>query len=465
MADGTNRRSSRFSMRSKQIGQLLQEAGEVKAEHIAKALKIQEQQGGLIGQILRSMGVCKPSGVREALLKQVQVTDIHCEDLTPEPRVLGMVGREQCDADKLCPFELVEGLLCVVMGNPLNRRAINAIEEATKVKVKPFKAPWPRIKELIDRSYTEENMAAAGDDGALEPAGEEDDGGLAVEELDANPPAEIPAPDFGSDGQTVAEDVAEAEPAEAAEPAAEEFIEGLENLQDDKAEMIETDGRGLTRRKRADDDRDEAPKPKAPKVAKVNVNLDELDLNEASEVVGEEEDEEEEQLEEITGAPAARPAPARQAAAKSKPAAPAAKVEPFAEFQVVPDAYFYEDGAAPEEGAERSEEFLDLIEQLPIAEVVAESAADYRTMLEEKQKAAAPKPAPAPAAKPAAPAGKPMPVESTAAPRDPVAAVALSEAEFSQLVAALEPDPVGEWDWQYAAPGPVPAEEYETEAA
>ncbi|MBI3831921.1 MAG: hypothetical protein HY291_20535 [Planctomycetes bacterium] len=466
MADApSSRRSSRFSMRSKQIGQLLQEANEVKAEHIAKALKIQEQQGGLIGQILRSMGVCKPSAVRDSLLKQVQVTDIHCEDLTPEPTVLGMVSKEQCETDKLCPFEAVEGLLCIVMGNPLNRRAINAIEEATKVKVKPFKAPWPKIKEMIDRSYTDENMAAAAS-APTEEASDSDEA-PAIEELDAEPPAEIPAPDFGGPTEAVAveEPAADEETPPEPESQPEDLIEGLDTLNDGNAEVIETDGRGLTRKKKEEVE-EEAPKPKAPKIAKVNVNLDELDLNEASEVVGEEDEEEEEQLEEITGE-------AAPAAAKPKPAAASApKIEALAAFSAVPDAYFYEEGAAPEEGSERTEELLELIQQLPVAEVVAESAADYRAAQEKKAKTPAPKPAAAPAlkasAKPAAaaaPAKKEVAVEHTAAPKEPVTAVALSDSEFNALVAALEPDPVGEWDWQYAAPGPVLVEEFETEAA
>lgn len=455
MADAPSRRSSRFSMRSKQLGQLLQEAGEVKAEHIAKALKIQEQQGGLIGQILRSMGVCKPSAVREALLKQVQVTDIHCEDLTPEPKVLTLVSRDQCETDKLCPFELVEGLLCVVMGNPLNRRAINAIEEATKQKVKPFKAPWPKIKELIDRSYTDDNLAAAE---AGEAAPDSGDDMPALEELDAAAPAEIPAPSFG-------EETAEAEPEAPAEPQAEEYIEGLENLQDDKAEMIETDNRGLVRRKKETPAEEEAPKPKAPKVAKVNVNLDELDLTTAETVVGEEEDEEE-HLEEITSG---TPQPARPAAVKPAAKPSAAKAEPFAEFQTVPDAYFYAEDAAPEEGSERSDELLDLLAQLPVAETVAESGADYRMQLEAQAQKTAPAAAPKPAVRasgavPAAPRKK-VAVEHTAAPRDPVPAVALSDAEFAQLTQGLDTDPIGEWDWQYAAPGPVPVAEFETEAA
>ncbi|MCZ7649002.1 MAG: hypothetical protein M5U26_27725 [Planctomycetota bacterium] len=186
MAQQPSRRSTRFSMRSKQLGQLLQDNGDVGAEQIAKALKTQEREGGLIGQILRRMGACDEHAVAAALLKQVQVTDIHCEDLEVGSSVLGAVPLEQCEADKLCPFERLGNLLCVVMGNPLNRRAINTIEEKSRLKVKPFKAPWPKIKLLIDKSYTEENLSRVDESAPQLEVGDADEDVQVVDSLDGD---------------------------------------------------------------------------------------------------------------------------------------------------------------------------------------------------------------------------------------------------------------------------------------
>jgi hypothetical protein len=60
---------------------------------------------------------------------------------------------------------------------------------------------------------------------------------------------------------------------------------------------------------------------------------------------------------------------------------------------------------------------------------------------------------------------KELPPELTPAPVEPHVALALSDAEFQELMAGLELDPAGEWAWQYAAPGPVTVEEYQTETA
>ena len=125
MAD-FSRRSSRTSMRSKLLGQLLVENGDCTAEHVNTALAAQEKQGGLLGAILQvNTGLCDANQIAHALQKQVQVTDVQCDDLMLGPDVTGLVTKEFCIHEKLCPFEILGGTLCVVMGNPLNRKAIS----------------------------------------------------------------------------------------------------------------------------------------------------------------------------------------------------------------------------------------------------------------------------------------------------------------------------------------------------
>ncbi len=147
------RRSSRTSMRSKQLGQLLAENGDVTTEQVAKAVKAQEQSGGMFGAILQRMGACGPDAIGHALARQVQVTDIQCEDVNSADDAIAHVPMDYCLKEKLCPFECLGNMICVVMGNPLNRKAIQDIEKMSGSKVKAFKAPWPKIQDLIERAY------------------------------------------------------------------------------------------------------------------------------------------------------------------------------------------------------------------------------------------------------------------------------------------------------------------------
>lgn len=431
MANAPTRRSTRFSMRSKQIGQLLLDDNTIQAEHIAKALKIQEKKGGLVGQILRDMGCCDDAAIAAALLKQVQVTDIHCEDLAVEPACIAKISREQCETDKLCPFEVLGNLLCVVMGNPLNRKAINALEDSSRLKVKPFKAPWAKIHELIERTFTDDNIAAAGaaaEAGPLLDLPEE----LPALDLDeAAAPTEIRLPEVGAH---------EPEPEKEPDLA----IEGLDELDENQAELIVTDNRGLSQRNRKPRILDESQAKNLPKKeAKVNVDLDTLDLSEASEVVGTPDagGQEEEELEEISAA--AAPAPGKRA------------IEPFT-LAEVGDDFFFTTNAVPQEGSELPPAFFELIAQLPEAEVVAESLEAWEASKASKVQAAVKARGKRAAAD--------LPLELQPAPAGPMAAVAISEAEFQTLSAGCDADPLGEWDWQYAAGGPVEAVEYEAEA-
>ncbi|HEY3321058.1 MAG TPA: hypothetical protein VGP72_11380 [Planctomycetota bacterium] len=457
MADPT-RRSTRFSMRSKQLGQLLLENGDVRAEHVAQALKVQEKEGGLIGQILQRMGACPPPAIAAALLKQVQVTDVKCDELEVPPEVSILVERELCEAEKLCPFEKLGGLLCLIMANPLNRKAITAIEERTHLKVKSFKSIWTPISALIQRTYGEGEAAfqppleaqpiEAGDPYAtaeiaapepLPPLEIQPSADIAAP-IEIAAPTQIPLPnDFGVGPAPVTTrsgslaSIPRKPQRQPEQPA--HKIDNIDTLDESKAEVIDTN----TRTRKAAEPEVVAPKPV--KVAKVNIDLDSLDVSKADVVVPGAALPGEEALEEIAHAPA-------QALAAATP------VEALVSLALVEDRYFYADGKAPE-GA-RSDELLRLVEQLPVAEVIAESAAEYQ----QKQKGVSAVQA-AVEAKPLPPALRARPVELQPAPAVPMQAVVLGEDEFQQQVVALVEDPVGEWDWQFAAAGPVAAVDYE----
>jgi len=436
-------------MRSKQIGQLLVDDGSVDADQIAQSLKIQEERGGLIGYILREQGWCDEQAIVNALLKQVQVTDVKCDELYVPPDVAELVARETCEMEKLCPFERIGNMLCIVMGNPLNRKAISSIEEQSKLKVKSFKAVWPKIHELIERTYSEQ--AAPAEDVSLGGAGEDDDLSLALETAEAEPVGEAPSLEIDPVEPPALEEepldlggpppkpIAASKPQYGSSASArrrreqqepqQARVKGLDDLDENNAEMINTDDRGLTKRRGLSAP---SPLPKAKKAAKVNVDLDKLDLS-SGEVVAAAGDEELEGHEEIAFA-APLPATRRILGAR------------FVELSTVKDGYFYEGGFAP---AEKTDEFFDLIDTLPKAEVLAQSIGEYERSQNDKKQSAVT----------AAAVGKPVPsnrpVQLQAAPYETVQPTLISETEFQKLIGNSGEDPVGEWDWAFVAPGPI----------
>lgn len=418
-------------MRSKQLGQLLSENGDVQADAVAQALKLQEQQGGLLGVILRNNGQCGENAIAQALLKQVQVTDVRCEELAVDPAVAALISREMCETEKLCPFERLGNLLCIVMGNPLNRRAITQIEEHTHLKVKSFKCVWPKIHELIQRTYQEDGAPAGGGEVLAMEAPAEQAPAYEEPALELNDPAagEPAAPlEIPVDEPVLAS--APAVPAVRRKPApAEPAVVGIDALDESHAEVIEVNRRGL-RKNTAEPAVADLPRPKAEKKAKVNVDLDTLDLSEGEVVRSAEE---EEGLEEL----------AHAAPVANKPLAKHAGQ--VVALKAVEDAYFYAGGNAP---ARRAAKLDDLLDGLPVAETVAQSIGEYEAGQAAKQ-----------VLRKAAPANRPL--ELQAAPAGSMTATLISEQEFQRLTASMKEDPVGEWDWQFAAAGPLAVQAYE----
>lgn len=63
----------RRKKRSDEIGQVLLKLGHIRAEDLREALRIQEESGGLIGNILKRIGACDSQAIAEALIEQARL--------------------------------------------------------------------------------------------------------------------------------------------------------------------------------------------------------------------------------------------------------------------------------------------------------------------------------------------------------------------------------------------------------
>lgn len=456
-------------MRSKQIGQLLVESGDASPEQIAMALKTQDAHGGMLGVVLRGMGVCNENAVAQALAKQVQVTEVQCAELTADGSALNGVSKEFCLHEKLCPFEALAGMLCVVMGNPLNRKAVNEIESMTHAKAKAFKAPWHDIQALIERSFDAAQRVPAQD---FEPLALDLEGAHAAKShvqnsaadadplaLDADPdiippsdlrnqPAgptgilEIPLDDEIPLQDELEEEVPAPQVPAKVKPPINPTIKGLESLDSGQAEIFEMTKRPAASSKSGGTAAKSAP-AKAPRVAKVNVDLDKFDLQNPSETIDMPARGEHDMMDEIEQN-AYRGADARN------------PDEVLAALKLVPDAYFYS-GLAPK-NAPRTEELMDIIEALPVAEVLAPNILAYEKSKSGGLEDANDLPADMRAAGSLLSKNH---IDIQRAPATPMAALRVGEGEFHKLTLTSSEDPVGEWDWKFTAPGPVAVDPFE----
>jgi hypothetical protein len=411
------RRSTRVQSRQKPLGEILIASEAISTEQLTRALKIQDKGGkGLIGQILISIGACSDVDVSQALSRQFRISTVEMERIEIPAEVAGLVSQEVCQEHRLIPFEKLGKTLCLAMANCLNRKAINQIEEDTKLKVKPFNCSWIEIREAIQRVYAEGQVKAApGEAKAAQAAAETE---AVAAELEASGSDDELRPFTGQ---------------------AKAVIEGLEDLDAGEAEVVATTERGLASRhlKKRQARREERAKVMgtgkgvvgkliAPDLDKFFGGVPEvIDLRQVDDdEVG---DAELPIAEELAASVAAFAEQAAPAAPPEEAEAPEAAAEPEVEAKPAPVAAAEEDEyeLLPAHGAGAEYAAEPQVETIAAAEAVAEEL------------------------QPAAALYKLTEADG----------VLISDEEWAGMEADLELDPVVAWEATYACAGPVTARE------
>ena len=138
---------------SKQLGELLLERGIINQAQLAKALQFQKEQGGLIGQILVSLGFAKEEEIAQSLTVQYgfPYLPLECYDINDE--AIKLIPKNVAIQYNLVAIDKMGDLLTVAMSNPLNYQAVEDIEILTKCKVQVFVSTMTDINNAVAKHY------------------------------------------------------------------------------------------------------------------------------------------------------------------------------------------------------------------------------------------------------------------------------------------------------------------------
>ena len=138
---------------NKKLGELLVEREIINQKQLEKALQVQKENGGLIGEILVDLGFSKEEDIAHALTAQYGFPYLplaNYEIDTETARILNEnVARQYC----LVCIDKLGNNITLAMSNPLNTDAIDDIELITGCKVQIFVSTATDIKKAIDRCY------------------------------------------------------------------------------------------------------------------------------------------------------------------------------------------------------------------------------------------------------------------------------------------------------------------------
>jgi len=135
------------------LGEILIQRNRVTREQVEKALKIQKEKGGFIGEILVNLGILDERDIVVALVIQCGLPYIAVNKYTIDPQIVRLIPQEVAQKEKVIALDRIGEILSVVMLNPLTDEKKNYLEALTKCKVVTFISTKSEIEEAIARNY------------------------------------------------------------------------------------------------------------------------------------------------------------------------------------------------------------------------------------------------------------------------------------------------------------------------
>lgn len=142
-------------VQKRQLGELLLEAGVITQEKLDKALDIQKQKGGLIGEIFVQLGYAVEEDIAQALTVQYGFPYLPLANYDINPDIIQLLPARIARQYILIPIDKIGNNFTIAMSNPLNMQAIEDVELLTGCKVQTFVSTSSDIKKAIEKFYAE----------------------------------------------------------------------------------------------------------------------------------------------------------------------------------------------------------------------------------------------------------------------------------------------------------------------
>ncbi|MCX5692110.1 MAG: hypothetical protein NTX47_00250 [Candidatus Omnitrophica bacterium] len=137
----------------KQLGELLAEMGLITKDQLKHALKVQEDKGGLIGQVLVDLNYVSEEAIAQALTAQYGFPYLPLENYEIDTEIVRIVPKNVSIQYCLIPVDKIGPNLTIAMANPLNSQAVEDIALLSGLCVQLFVSTATDIKKAIEKYY------------------------------------------------------------------------------------------------------------------------------------------------------------------------------------------------------------------------------------------------------------------------------------------------------------------------
>ena len=150
------------------LGEILMDSGILTPAQLDKALEMQKSNGKKLGELLIDEGIISEQQLVEALEYQLKIPHIDFTAHSINPDVPRLISESLARRHLLIPVEKEGNQLTVAMADPLNIYAIDDVNIATGLSVKPALALRSHIDTALDKYYSNESAEKAVEDFAKE---------------------------------------------------------------------------------------------------------------------------------------------------------------------------------------------------------------------------------------------------------------------------------------------------------
>lgn len=138
---------------NKQLGELLLERNIISKNQLEKALSVQKERGGLIGEVLVELGFAKEEDIAQSLTAQYGFPYLPLSNYEINPEIVNIIPARVARQYLLVPIDKIGNNITLAMSNPLNIQAIEDVELLSGCSVQTFVSTSSDIKRTIVKYY------------------------------------------------------------------------------------------------------------------------------------------------------------------------------------------------------------------------------------------------------------------------------------------------------------------------
>ena len=150
--------ADQLSSKSEKLGELLLKHTSLSDNQLQEALSIQQQEGGLLGEILLQKNFIHPHDIIKILCKQHNITyrqDVRVEDI--DPAVVKDIPINYAKRHEILPIIETDFSVTVAVSDPFRSEALNDLQVFFNKPIEVVVSTPLKIQESINRIYEKAN--------------------------------------------------------------------------------------------------------------------------------------------------------------------------------------------------------------------------------------------------------------------------------------------------------------------